>query len=185
MKCSRSPEGNTPQTLHPFVPVTPNPYQLPTSSFWPPLKGKGNISTEIIMCPIIVFPERVIFISCLFPPQQWYSPLGGSLGTWLDMKREGNRPRVGIWLRRRFGHSLLLIGAVKRICECERMCLCEFEPYLKCENTSRINVRLQYVWRELRGNLHPQVLLHTTHEGKNTELTAADDYLSVLACSSV
>lgn len=57
------------------------------------------------------------------------------------------------------------------------LCWCEFEPYLECENTSRINVRLQYVWRELRGNLHPQVLLYAPHEGKNTELTTSDDYL--------
>lgn len=43
-----------------------------------------------------------------------------------------------------------LIGAVKRVWVCERVCVCaSFEPYLKCENTSRINVRLQYVWRDL------------------------------------
>lgn len=63
------------------------------------------------------FLYRTIFSSCLSPPQK-RSTLGGSLGTWLHMKREGSQPRVGIWLWQDFGHSLLLIGAVKRICVC-------------------------------------------------------------------
>lgn len=92
------------------------------------------------------FPSRVIFSSCL-------CPVGGSLCTWFHMKRKGNLPRVGIWLRQDFGHSIVLIGTVKKNLVCESMCLCEYGPYLKRENTSRINVRLQYAWRELRGNL--------------------------------
>lgn len=66
------------------------------------------------------------------------------------------------------------------MCLCVRVYVCVFETYLKCENTSQINVRLQYVRRELRGNLHPRVLLLTPHEVRNTKLTAADEYLPAL-----
>ncbi len=125
----------------------------------------------------IILPRSLCVLLFSFQKESFstevYSHLRGDTHHWEEIwalgstwKERATSQELGFWLWRDFGHSLLLIGAVKRICECERTCLCEFEPYLKCENTSRINVRLQYVWKELRGNLHPQVLLYTPHEGK-------------------
>lgn len=138
---------------------------------------KENFSKDIIMCLIILFPVRLIF--------PWSSPTTTDLltpemkfGHLASHEEKGKWPRVGIWLWQDFGHSLLFNWRFEKNLVWERMCLCvcEFEPYLKCENASGINVRLQYVWRELRGNLHPRVLLYAPH----VEPTAGDDYLRVL-----
>lgn len=54
--------------------------------------------------------------------------------------------------------------------------------YSKCENMSRINVRLLYVWGELRGNLPPEGLSLHPMERAKTELTAPEDYHSEPGC---
>lgn len=162
------------------------------SDLWPTSQGdewKGNFHTEVVICLIVFSTER--FSAVVYPHLRKDHPrLGGSLGTWLHMKREGSRPRVGIWLWQDFGHSLLLIGAVKRICVCawEKVfvwiqVLLKVWKHIKDKCQTTVGV-----WGgggELRGNLHPRVVLYTPHEGKNTELTAADDYLSVLTCVAV
>lgn len=156
-----------------YYTTSPPAPSLPTSHLSLEETSEKEMCPQRSLCVLLFSFRRVVFSSSLSPPRQRYSPQGGSLGTWQHIKREGSWPRVGIWLQPDFGHGLRLIGAVKRtrLCVCERMCLCECEPYLKCENTSRINVRLQYVWRELRGNLHLLVLLDTPHEGKKKLLS--------------
>lgn len=52
--------------------------------------------------------------------------------------------------------------------------------YPKCENMSRINVRLLYVWGELKGNLPPEGLYALARA--KTDLTAPEDYHSEPGC---
>ena len=99
----------------------------PSIDPWPRSQGdkcRENFPTEgrYCICPIVLFKETVVFSSCLSPPWK-RSPQGGSLGTWLHMKREGKWPRLRIWLRQDFGHSFILIEAVKILC----VCVCEGE----------------------------------------------------------